>query len=193
MFLKMKFFLANIADVVVSTGLFITHGRLFKQNFPKATFSFSPDSILDHLLHLGVQEKFIKETFFEHLDKDNVALLTREKVIEKFELLRTNKGHKHKLSSNENFFTQCHQVFDFYKRNFDQLMLQGRINQANCLTEYPALFLMAEAKQNITALPISQVLVTVDRMVANACPMPTYQQMQPCVESTPQSSVNSAF
>jgi hypothetical protein len=123
LFLKMKLFLANITDVVVSTDLFITHSKVFKANFPKAAFSFSPDSILDHLLKLGVNESFIKETFFESLDKENLALLTREKIIEKFEILRTNKGHKHKLSQNENFFTQCHQIFDFYKRSFDYLTL----------------------------------------------------------------------
>ena len=71
LFLKMKLYLANITDVVVDTDLFITHGKVFKQNFPKATFSFSPDSILDHLLKLGVNESFIKETFFEQLDKKN--------------------------------------------------------------------------------------------------------------------------
>jgi len=67
----MKFYLANITDVVVSTDLFISQGKMFKQNFPKATFSFSPDSILDYLLKIGISESFIKETFFDQLDKDN--------------------------------------------------------------------------------------------------------------------------
>jgi hypothetical protein len=61
----MKLYLANINDVVISTNLLVAHGKLFKAAFPKASFSFSPDSILDHLLKLGVSEEFIKETFFD--------------------------------------------------------------------------------------------------------------------------------
>jgi hypothetical protein len=148
MFLKMKLYLANINDVILSTNLHLNHNKLFKLNFPKSTFNLSPDSILDYLLKLGVQEDFVQETFFEQLGKDNIVLLTREKIVEKFETLRTFRGHRYKgkLENNETFFTQCHQVFDFYKRNFDLLGLQGRITSSNCLNEYPALFLMADAK-----------------------------------------------
>ena len=91
LFLKMKLYLANISEVIVSAHLHALHAKIFKQHFPKAQFAYSPDSILDHLLSLGLKEKFIKDHFFEKLTATDVALLTREKILEKFENLKIKK------------------------------------------------------------------------------------------------------